>query len=247
MKVKFALISLEKSNRAEDFFLSNGFDKIDFSVIGVDGRLLSAKEYFELGVAGRSTPMTPAEVGCALSHLQTYKSFIDDSADLLVVFEDDARLKRKMPDFATLVSAFCDSPTLIILGGQDGLTTRKKIHGKQLSNFHNFWLIPPESYRCLWRTCGYAINRSAAIMLLGKQQSHLQNADMWHKFFLGESITVLYNDVVSHPVQTLDSQIEGERLLMKKIPQTKLLVTKIKGLLKMILAKIGGNIQIHKV
>ncbi|KGT46939.1 glycosyltransferase family 25 protein [Acinetobacter sp. HR7] len=94
--MKTFIISIEEENSARlNKFLNQPFfqkDNLTFEKVGVKGGDLSAKEYFELGVKGRSRPLSPSMVGCTLSHLEAMRKFLDSSEDFALILEDDAIL-----------------------------------------------------------------------------------------------------------------------------------------------------------
>ncbi|MFA7418026.1 MAG: glycosyltransferase family 25 protein, partial [Acholeplasma sp.] len=58
----------------------------------VDGRKLPAQEYFTKTLPflkKYNRPMTPAEVGCALSHIKALEAFLETDATHALVLEDD--------------------------------------------------------------------------------------------------------------------------------------------------------------
>ena len=77
MKIYIVSIEEEKSPRLRKFLSQNFFEQgtLPITKIGIKGGELSAKEYFEKGVKGRSKPLTPAELGCTLSHLSALENF----------------------------------------------------------------------------------------------------------------------------------------------------------------------------
>ncbi|MCX5937342.1 MAG: hypothetical protein NTW02_03850 [Cyanobium sp. LacPavin_0920_WC12_MAG_62_9] len=84
-----ALISLEHD--AEHTFLDlNKVVSGPLVLFGVDGKSLSAWQYFVYGVSGRRWPLTPGEVGCSLSHLAALQAYLESGEQFLTVYEADA-------------------------------------------------------------------------------------------------------------------------------------------------------------
>jgi len=240
-----ALITLASSGRSDAFFAENGLSRDGWRLFGVDGRALAAGAYFRTGVAGRVVPLTPAEVGCAMSHLEAYRAFLESGADVLLVYEDDARLQGPLPDFSAIFEPRADRPAMLHLGGQDGLTTRGRLHGKRVSPELDVWRVPPPAYRCLWRTCSYMLNRPAAQLLLARQELKMLNADSWRFFFREHPIDLFYSPRVAHPVHLGGSLIESERLSMTARSRLRLLFVKAVGAATLLRLKLTGHAPIH--
>jgi glycosyl transferase family 25 len=205
------LISISEE-RTTNFFKRNKFEKTEFQIFGIDGRTLSAREYFEMGVKGRRCALTPSEVGCTLSHLATYEAFLSSSEEVLLVMEDDVTVIRIPEELQSVVLNFRAEPVLLHLGGQNGLKSRGKLLGKLSTTCDNLWEVEKKGTRWLWRTCGYLINREMAKLIIKKQRTILRTADSWMYFFEQEDVKVLYAECIEHPLDLSTSQIESERL-----------------------------------
>lgn len=94
------LISIESegSPRLETFFAQDTFKKYqqDFKKFGIRGADLSTTEYFKQAVSGKQRPLSPAELGCTLSHLQALKDFLASNEKYACIFEDDAICTRNL-------------------------------------------------------------------------------------------------------------------------------------------------------
>ena len=71
--------------------------RLDLVTVGRDGTYSEA-----LAVEKFSRPLSPAEIGCAMSHLGVYREIVASGAEMAVVLEDDAMLA---PDFAAGLDA----------------------------------------------------------------------------------------------------------------------------------------------
>ena len=84
--MKKYLISIEKegSARLAHFFSQTTFGRYqnEFKKIGVIGAQLPTAEYFKLAVAGRKKALSPAELGCTLSHVTAFKDFLDSNEEI---------------------------------------------------------------------------------------------------------------------------------------------------------------------
>lgn len=183
-------------------------------VEAVDGRLLSAQDYFRyassaLGNHGRI--LAPAEVGCSLSHVKALEQFLETGADRAVIVEDDV-----LGDDDALTGAIEDLGTipdnsLIIFGGQEGLPSRKYIFGKPVGRSHVFEL-PHYSNHHVLRTCCYGVTRASAVRIVASQRSSLKLADAWWVFFTKKTgATIHFSRQLAHPTDRGDSHIESSR------------------------------------
>ena len=92
--MKKYLISIEQpdSPRLHAFFKNVTFHKYkhEFQKFGVIGANLPTKQYFQYAVAGKQRPLSPAELGCTLSHVQALRDFLSSDERYACIFEDDA-------------------------------------------------------------------------------------------------------------------------------------------------------------
>jgi glycosyl transferase family 25 len=85
------------------------FNNLDLSahfVTAVDGKTLTTSQLAMVNHNRRKAisayPLTPNEIGCYVSHLNTLNIFLESDDDMAVILEDDAILS---PDFATVIRA----------------------------------------------------------------------------------------------------------------------------------------------
>ncbi|MFX9042666.1 LPS biosynthesis glycosyltransferase, partial [Acinetobacter baumannii] len=66
MKKYLISIEFQDSTRLQGFYEQRTFHnyKDEFKQCGIIGKNLTVSQYFEMGVAGKSKPMTPGELGC---------------------------------------------------------------------------------------------------------------------------------------------------------------------------------------
>lgn len=92
--MKKYLISIEKAEslRLNAFFSQETFKRSqqDFQKFGVIGAHLSTVEYFKLAVASKQRALSPAELGCTLSHVAALTDFLASDEQYACIFEDDA-------------------------------------------------------------------------------------------------------------------------------------------------------------
>ncbi|WP_286436288.1 glycosyltransferase family 25 protein [Acinetobacter sp. 251-1] len=92
--LKKYLISIERaeSPRLNSFFSQETFKRYhhDFQKFGVIGANIPTAEYFKLAVASKQRPLSPAELGCTLSHIAALTDFLASDQQYACIFEDDA-------------------------------------------------------------------------------------------------------------------------------------------------------------
>lgn len=92
--MKKYLISIEnaESPRLKSFFSQEAFKRYqhDFQKIGVIGASIPTVEYFKLAVASKQRALSPAELGCTLSHIAALTDFLASDEKYACIFEDDA-------------------------------------------------------------------------------------------------------------------------------------------------------------
>lgn len=180
----------------------------------VDGRLLSAQDYFQYASSAfgnHKRLLAPAEVGCSLSHIEALEQFLESGAERAIILEDDVE-----GDDPGLLSALEDvraipNESLIILGGQEGMPSRKYIFGKPIAERRIFEL-PYYSTHHIFRTCCYGVTRVSASSIVASQKASLKLADAWWAFSgKAGGLTIHFSHQLAHPVDRSDSHIEKSR------------------------------------
>ena len=118
------------------------------------------------------------EVGCALAHRLAMNSFLNSNHKFGIVFEDDAEVIAEF-DF-DILSDFLDSdrPIIVALGWIPGIAVSK--NQEIFVNEELIELITPPT--C---TFAYAINRSAAKIMIGSNKKIIDLAD-WPIYMLNK-------------------------------------------------------------
>jgi len=181
----------------------------------VDGRSLGAQEYFRYAssaMVNHGRLLAPAEVGCSLSHIKALEQFLESGAERAIILEDDI-----IGNDSSLASSIEDvraipEEALIILGGQEGMPSRKYVFGRPTVSSHIFELPHYSSYH-IFRTCCYGVTRRSAASILASQKSSLKLADAWWAFSgKKEGVTIHFSHRLAHPVDRGDSHIENSRI-----------------------------------
>lgn len=183
-------------------------------VDAVDGRLLSAQDYFRYASSAfvnHRRLLAPAEVGCSLSHIEALEQFLSTGAERAVILEDDV-----LGDDAGLSKALEDvrlipNESVIILGGQEGMPSRKYIFGKPIIE-NRIFALPHYSTHHIFRTCCYGVTRFSADSIVTSQKASLKLADAWWAFSgKNGDLTIHFSHQLAHPVDRSDSHIENSR------------------------------------
>lgn len=218
------LVSLKNDvKRREE--LKNRFPKYydSFKIIdAVDGRELSAKEYFQKTahfVKYYNRMMSPSELGCSLSHINILKEFVVSHQNVALLLEDDVIGTDKDIDNIITISKKINENTLLICGSQDGLGSVEYLCGIE-TDISDVWDLADFSYEYVMRTASYLVTKSSAKAILDYQNKEIMLADNWDKFFVDTPIKIYFTNVFSHPVELGNSHIEADRVIFRKEPKT---------------------------
>lgn len=216
-----SLPSAEARRRQVDKVMNKA--QISYSFIdAINGKELHAKDYYPICTNpnfffNRRHVISPSEVGCRLSHKNAISDFLKNTdCEWLFVFEDDIQFKElKMANLlANLSSLSGVDPMLVHLGGQEGISCAKRVlrYDRRIVGGLEVSKVFLPTVRWLYRTCGYLVNRQAAELLTKVHDKCTFVADDWGFVLKKSGIKHLhYCDVVSHPMELLDSSIESER------------------------------------
>ena len=183
----------------------------DFHVFGVRGVDIPAGDYFSHAVQGRLKVLTPGELGCARSHLDAYKAFLETDAKYLLVAEDDVELFVDSSSLIRMIRQVDTDCWLLHLGGMNKIA-RSRLLGRRDTQGLGLWYLPSLSWRWVWMACGYVVDRSMAKAILAEQSRYLRVADAW-----GEMITrigsgsVYFSDKSSHSHGNSSSHLASDR------------------------------------
>lgn len=103
--------------------------------------------------------MTTGEIGCSLAHRAAYAEFIQSGQSTGLIFEDDARLRSRLPVQEIQKHLLSSEPRILLLDWNPGWTVVTAGAAKTENSIYTA-PFPPIDAR------GYALNRAAALLLL---------------------------------------------------------------------------------
>lgn len=227
--MKKYLISIESqdSKRLQGFYEQLTFHnyKDEFKQFGIIGKNLTVSQYFEMGVAGKSKPMTPGELGCTLSHLEALKDFLSSDEKYAIIFEDDV-IERFEIDFddleAKLEELHLGENFLFSLGGIQ-MKICNRVRGYELNQRLYEQKVLKVDHDFLDRLAyayAYVVDRKMAAMLLSYHQTP-KIYDHWQDLIvLQQDFNVYVSFIFDHPVIQNNSNLsylEHERTLTQSI------------------------------
>lgn len=207
------LISLDKDQeRRERMKLNFPIHYLSMKwVSAINGKEMFAKDYFyyvNKYYKKNKKIITPSEVGCALSHIKVYKEFLKTDEKYCLILEDDIMANDNDILQIKKIIEYEKPNGLVLFGGQEGLPEDyfKYIYVEKVNQLY---LISEFSKKFIIRTHCYAINREMAKYLIGFHENNLQVADHWKVLLKNKKM--YYLNLVKHPLNLSDSNIETER------------------------------------
>jgi GR25 family glycosyltransferase involved in LPS biosynthesis len=251
--LKIFIISLkrdEKKRREIENKLNSlglGFSFVD----AIDGKHLTEAEISHLNFAGkikqRAFNPTLGEIGCGLSHLIAYRQFLTTADEWACILEDDVILDERFSSFIknfneNELSGYQDC--LFILGGQDGLDSRRLIS----KSLFKYIRVAGEVFRKIvggerhvYRACCYLVSRKLSDNLLSVAKESFFLADDWLYLKQKHAFQQIFiSDFVAHPIDLSNSTLEPERqaLQSKVFAEAPQLLKTIKYFIKVVVAKV---------
>lgn len=210
----------------------------------VMGGKLPAAEYYNYMCKNYNKTqriLSPAEVGCALSHLAICKAAANNKAST-IIFEDDIIGDDQTLTRALELADYIQPHQIAIIGGYTVPVDKRFIKYQsngQIRNNKSDRLadkVDPLSYLYLGGACCYIVGHQAAAIIAKKQQECLHVADAWNYFSEGTAIEFYFTQLFGHPVidENLDSYLAGERDSLIYISSYKLA---LRNFLRMLIKK----------
>lgn len=203
--MKIYVISLETSDERKAALkkaFPQHYDHFIF-INAVDGRNLTTTEYFKLvrpNLYENNRLLSPAEVGCALTHMQVYEKIIQDNAPAIIL-EDDVIGNDEALEKSIAIAKNTLPEEVIFLGGYDHIKEAKNIYlsATTENTINPVYAVDELSYIYLGSTCCYAIGANAAKVILASQQQTLKLADSWYKNTLNSNVLFKFTQLLRHP------------------------------------------------
>lgn len=206
--------SVERQQWISEQMLRQGlaFDWVE----GVNGRGLGPEELdrlysADLALSEGGRPLSPGEIGCALSHLKIYQAMLEKGIELALVCEDDATLDTRFAEQLAAVCAAVDwqKTDLLLLSHIEKYTdwgARPIAQGLRL-------IKPVLAYN----GNGYLLTRRGAEKLLARLRPVHLPADCWNYLRREEVLTI--RGIVPYLVN--HSELSKESLIGSDLRETR--------------------------
>ncbi|QDF29515.1 glycosyltransferase family 25 protein [Halarcobacter anaerophilus] len=211
-------ISLKKDEQRREKMLNffpQEFTKMNY-VEAIYGKNLMTQEYYSKLIKffeNTGKLITPSELGCLMSHEKALNTFIYSDYKYALILEDDILGSdadiQKIRDFT---KKYVGKNFFFHCGGMDGRKSIQYILGHEVNN-KGLYLLTSFSIKHLWRACCYAIDKQTAISLLELYKKNIAVADEWNKILPQLNTKVYAANILHHPIELRDSNIECDRKL----------------------------------
>jgi glycosyl transferase, family 25 len=220
------IISLRDRNTASNLRLASLLERNGHTVsfvkairgsdLDVDAYYSKVHSYLLL----RGTLISPAELGCALSHGEAYKSLALSKESRAIILEDDAILDEEACEkLSQLVSLNLECDSFIHLGGVDGLESFKQARGTLRYQVPRVFEVLSDDLCYIFRAVGYIIGRRTAenlARILPEQPFIID--DFVHFRKISQIRKFYFTQIVRHPIDLGKSSIETERRMKRHRP-----------------------------
>lgn len=152
-------------------------------------------------------PLSLAETGCTLSHLQALAHAERSQARSVLILEDDVIGDDDAIDAIAEVTARLPLHHFLLGGGQEGLRRTGYLYGEPRQGHFR---LPGLVRRFAARACCYAVSPSMATVIRNRQKRCLQRADNWRVLLQGER-NVYFAPKLLHPLDLSQSHLEADR------------------------------------
>lgn len=186
-------------------------------VESIDGRKLIAKEYFDKTLPyylNTKKVMSPAELGCTLSHIEALNAFLLTDEQYALILEDDVIGTDKDLEVVYDLAKKMERDSLLLCGAQEGLSRKHQL-GRWIDS-KAVYEVSKLSYTFIFRTCCYVVTRKSAQQIIDSHEESLTLADKWSHFFEKNKTKIYYINALHHPEDFALSHIEAERAILKR-------------------------------
>lgn len=223
--MKCYILTLKSSDRSsvqsKVNILSSGLGEVE-EVYGVYGGALSAIEYYKIMVGGRAYAknrqiITPAEVGCALSHVRMLEEFLKSKEQIAIIFEDDVLIAERSVEMLQMALQFVGPSDILVACDQQGIDLGG-FRALPLAEHTECYEVQKDDWIIVKRTCAYAVGREAAKHILSVQSQGFCLADDFQAL-CPDNGRLLFCNAFSHLATYEGSNIDNERQLQKPPPR----------------------------
>lgn len=217
------VISLNNSQLRRDF-LKKQFPKYYKTmnlIEAVNGSELEVNYYFNEMVKFEkiyNRIITPNELACTLSHINTLKAFLKTNNRHALILEDDVIGDDTAIDNLINILNIEKLEGIMLCGGQEGLPSdwRRFCYGVRSQSDESLFIVDPYSIKYFSRAVCYVVNRDFALNYIEKNLNIVLLADDWAKYVGSSKHKFYFKKLFSHPVNNDVSTIEGQRLLIEQ-------------------------------
>ncbi|MDY0274466.1 MAG: glycosyltransferase family 25 protein [Desulfomicrobium sp.] len=178
----------------------------------IDGRKLSADEYFNKTLPffkKYNRPMSPAELGATLSHIQALEDFLKTNAAYALILEDDVLGSDENIRAIQSMASFLPAQSVLLCGLQYNDSISKFRRGKKVKSLP-LYKISTFSHPYVWGSYAYVVTRFSAQHILDKHRSTLVLSDKYD-YFMDANMELYVTIQLQHPENRELSNIQGDR------------------------------------
>ena len=207
-----------------------------FNIIdAIDKKKISSNDYFQPMMhtyKHMGKIISPAELGCALSHISAMQHFLDSNHAHCLILEDDVMGTEEglMTALDAISRTVGDSITFC------GTHINRKHNKYPKKSAHKIKKINPLEKHFIAGAFSYGLTRSAAEKIISKQKSMIYRADHWMS--LAKDLDIYLIDVLKHPEDYAESSIEPERIIIHKTTLDKIIYDGVWATIKRNLFKL---------
>lgn len=209
----------------------------------VMGARLDAAEYFEILSRNYSTNrriITPAEVGCTMSHLKIYELIVSERISAIILENDICATKEALA-CAERVSAE-SKVDFVHLGWHPNIHKGIWFKGRYEQKIGLYRVDPNQDF---YGTFAYFVSPRAAFELLAFHRDLLRKADSWREFFKQSTISPYFYGAFAHPIER--GTIGAERSMLREAPLYKLIAGKALTLLRVVIQSSTARLRGYRV
>lgn len=220
------IVSLKKdTDRRRQISKALSSQALPFTIVdAIEGAKLTQGDmpWFESANSGKFDVKASGmnEIACSLSHQSIYQHIVKNDIEWALFLEDDVIIDKKLSPLIKALeqgkSDLLKKDYLYLLGGQEGLSSRKRIS----LSFFNKIAIANVTFRLLtyspdkiFRACCYLIHRNTCKRIITEFERQFFVADSWGLLYKKQAIKGYYlAEIIKHPIVSVEnSNLEADR------------------------------------